>query len=85
MSWPLTVWWTSTTRDVTSAPGISTGAACEMISVRPASASSIPSVVMNDETPNTSVITPLSSPTAEHTTSAATRHATSGNPAWLNS
>ena len=40
---------------------------------------------MNDETPNTSVITPLISPTIAHTTSAPIRHSVSPSPASLNS
>ena len=58
---------TLTVFDVTSAPGIATGWAWEMISVRPPSPSSMPSVVMNDETPMISVKTPLMIPTtAQH-------------------
>src|SRR3954470_17611447 len=75
--WPLTTWVTLTVCDVTSAPGIATGAAWEMISVRPPRPSSMPSVVMNDETPNTSVITPLTTPTTQQHTSDRIRQGTS--------
>src|SRR3954468_657982 len=83
--WPLTTCVTLTVCEVTSAPGIATGAAWEMISVRPPRPSSMPSVVMNDETPNTSVITPLINPTMQLTISAQIRQPTRPMPAWLNS
>ena len=82
---PLTTCVTLTVVDVTSAPGIATGAAWEMISVRPPRPSSMPRVVMNDETPKTSVTTPLTIPTSAQHTSAKIRHSTSPSPAWLNS
>src|SRR5690349_22326049 len=66
---PLMTCVTFSTVEVTSAPGICTGAAWEMISVSPPSPSSMPSVVMNDEPPKTSVMTPLMIPTNEHTIS----------------
>ena len=72
--WPLTTWVTFTVFDVTSAPGIATGWAWEMISVRPPSPSSMPSVVMNDDTPMISVKTPLMIPTTAQHSSARIRH-----------
>src|SRR3954470_7500542 len=75
--WPLTTCVTFSTLEVTSAPGMATGAAWEMISVRPPRPSSMPSVVMNDDTPNTSVITPLINPTTQQHTSDRIRQGTS--------
>ena len=78
------MWVTSTVRVVTSAPGIATGWASEMISVRPPSPSSIPSVVMNDDTPMISTKTPLITPTTAAHRSARIRQGTSDSPASLN-
>jgi hypothetical protein len=69
---------------VTSAPGIATGWASEMISVRPPSPSSIPSVVMNDDTPMISTKTPLMTPTTAAHSSDRIRQGTSDSPASLN-
>src|SRR4051794_38946984 len=70
--WPLMTCVTFTVFDVTSAPGIATGWAWEMMSVRPPSPSSMPSVVMNDDTPMISVKTPLMVPMTAQQSSART-------------
>jgi hypothetical protein len=63
---------------------MATGWASEMISTSPPSPSSIPSVVMNDETPITSTKKPLINPTSAQHASASTRLTISGRPASLN-
>src|SRR5690349_19291121 len=82
---PLTTCVTFTVWDVTSAPGMATGWACEMISVKPPTASSMPSVVMNDDTPRYSVKKPLMTPTTAEHTRHRIRHRVSPIPHWLNS
>jgi hypothetical protein len=70
--------------EVTSAPGMLTGWASEMIRTSPPSPSSIPSVVMNDETPITSQKKPLMSPITAQQARARIRLTTSGRPSSLN-
>src|SRR3954467_9895911 len=66
-------------------PGVATGCALEMISVKPSSASSIPSVVTNELMPTTAVKMPLISPTMHAPSMASTRLGTSGRPQLLTS
>ena len=82
---PLTTWVTWTVFDVTSAPGMSTGAALEMIRVSPPTPSNVPRVTMNDEMPTTAVRKPLSRPTTPAQTRDATRQTTSDIPSSWNS
>ena len=63
-------------------PGVSTGNAPEMISVSPFRRKIIPSVVMNDGTPTTTVISPFASPTSEPESSPAITASQIGRPQW---
>jgi hypothetical protein len=69
----------------TLVPGVGTGCASEMISVKPWSASSIPSVVTNEAIPMTAVKKPFTSPTSRHAPSASARAGMSGRPSSWNS
>jgi hypothetical protein len=64
----------------TVVPGVATGWASEMIRVKPSSASSIPSVVMNELMPITAVKKPLIEPTTMQATSARIRLGIRGKP-----
>ena len=87
--WSMTVNPTAHQKPEKSAPPIQSanpprrgvlGNASEIVSVTPLRKNSIPSVVMNDGTPVTNVITPLVSPTSEATKTAKTRATGNGNP-----
>ena len=70
---------------MTVVPGVATGWASEMISVKPSSASSMPSVVTNELMPTTAVKTPLIS-ADEHAREHRQRQAgSSGRPQLLTS
>ena len=62
-------------------PGIAAGAACEITSVVPSSANSIPSVTTNEAIPTTATKNPLIVPISMQTTRVITRAGTSGRPA----
>ncbi len=62
-------------------PGVGTGAAWEMISVRPSSVNSIPSVVTNEEMPTTATKKPLIEADLPLTSSDRITAGTSGTPA----
>ena len=59
---------------------MATGWASEMISVKPSSASSMPSVVTNELMPTTAVKTPLMAPTVIAPSIASARAGSSGRP-----
>ena len=61
-------------------PGMFSCSACEMISVRPSSVNSVPSVVMNELTLKTAVMTPLMKPISMHTSIVRIRLGRSGMP-----
>ena len=61
-----------------SPPGVSTGNPSEMFSVIPFSRKIIPSVVMNEGTPTSTVIIPLTSPTSAPDSSPTTTASTIG-------
>src|SRR5919197_4232628 len=66
-------------------PGVATGWALEMISVKPSNASSMPNVATNELMPTTAVKMPLISPTTMQASRAITRLGTSGSPQLLTS
>ena len=78
---PLITWVTLWVLLVTSAPGIVTGSAWEMIRVSPSRVNSMPSVVTNELMPTIAVKKPLMKPTTMHPTSARITHGTWGIPA----
>ena len=49
-------------RAASEVPGVATGAACEITSVRPSSVNSIPNVATNEEMPTTAMKNPLTKP-----------------------